>query len=101
MAGDTPAILTAEFEPLAQPLEGYVMRISGTARNYQFRAMPFLARLGDQQIESLTWNLRGDRFAGYLRRMPNSGDRLFVGYGVANQPTPITFHRRSDGSIVA
>lgn len=99
MPSNTPAILTAEFEALPQRLEGYVMRISGTGRNFQPRALPFLARVGDLEIEMISWNLQGDRFVGYLRRVPNTGDRLFVGYGAANQPTNITF--RPTGPVVA
>ena len=93
MAIRTPAILTAEFETLPSGFgHGWTMRISGTARKIEYTSTPFLARVGRTKVEALTWNFAGDRFVGYLRRIPNSGDRLFVGYGAANQPTNITFH---------
>jgi hypothetical protein len=102
MAMDTPAILTAHFESLPSSFgHGWIMRISGTARKIEYTSTPFLARVGKIKVEALTWNFTGDRFVGYLRKIPNSGDRLFVGYGAANQPTTITFNPNSAGPAVA
>jgi hypothetical protein len=85
-------IISASFELLQSPLgPGWVMRITGIARNIQHRALPFRARVGDQGVEGLTVASAGDRFDGFLRRIPDAGDRLYVGYASATIPTAIVY----------
>jgi hypothetical protein len=92
MAADEFSILSGEFQLLGRPLgPGWVMRISGRAQNLLHRALPFVARVGEQPVEVLSFNFEGDRYEGFLRRVPNVGDRLFVGYDAPTVETAITF----------
>jgi hypothetical protein len=94
-------ILDAKFEPLPVPkATGWVMRISGSARKIQHRALAFVARVESQPVEALSVNAAGDRFEGYLRRIPSPGDRLYVGYATADIKTQIAF-RPEVGPVVA
>jgi hypothetical protein len=94
-------IVSARFELLPGAAEpGWAMRVSGSAKNILHRAAPFVARVGEQRLESLGVNAEGDAFEGYLRRVPNQGDRLHVGYSAANTPTAFTFRPGSDGPTV-
>jgi hypothetical protein len=102
MAPNDLAVLTAQFDrvpPAAKP--GWAMRISGTAQNIQHRAVPFVARVGEQNVEQVSVNYKGDRFEGLLRNVPRSGDRLFIGYAQANIPTSIVFQNGGTGPAVA
>src|ERR1700730_438370 len=72
--GGSPAddleILGAEFSPAP---EGAV-RISVLARGPLARAMPLLARVGEQQVSDLAVGSYG--FSGSLASAPRDGDRL-------------------------
>jgi hypothetical protein len=87
-------ITSAVFEPLERPIgPGWRVHVSVTAQNIQHIALPFRARVGGQPLEMLTVTAAGDRFDGYLSGLPQTGDRLFVGYGLASIPTDIVYGR--------
>jgi hypothetical protein len=95
------SILSAQFEPLSDPLgPGWVMRVTAQTRNIRRIASPFVARIADQQIDSLHFGLEGRFFHGYLKRIPQPGDRLFVGYSTADTPTSVVY-RPGPGPAVA
>ena len=101
MRNDTFDVLSASVEMLPRPLgPGWVMRVSGRARNLQPRALPFVARVGAQMVDGLAINSAGDQFEGFLRRVPAPGERLFVGYLNPNLSTPITY-QPGPGPVVA
>jgi len=86
------SILSARFDPLPQPLgPGWVMRVTAQTRNIRRIAFPFVARVADQEINFLCLGLEGEFFQGYLKRVPQAGDRLFVGYNRADTPTSIVY----------
>jgi len=87
-------ISSAVFEPLERPIgPGWRVRVSVTAQNIEHIALPFRARVGGQPVEMLAVTAAGDRFEGYLTSLPQPGDRLFVGYGLASIPTAIVYRR--------
>jgi hypothetical protein len=101
MKNETVDVLSASFEVLQRPLgPGWVMRISGRARNLQARALPFVARVGTQRVEGMAITSAGDGFEGFLRRVPAPGERLFVGYLNADLSTSITY-QPGVGPVVA
>src|SRR5947209_760631 len=71
---DELEVLGAEFMPVA----GGAVQVSVLARGLLMRAMPLLARVGDQPLRDLTVGPAG--FSGSLARAPRDGDRLFVHY---------------------
>jgi hypothetical protein len=86
------SILSARFEPLRRPVGlGWVMLVTTQTRNIRFVAFPFVARVGEQPLDFLCYGLEGEYFEGYLKRIPNPGDRLFVGYNRATVPTSIVY----------
>jgi hypothetical protein len=86
------SVSSARFELLPRPLgPGWIMRVTAGAKNIGHFDTPFVARLGEQHIEFLCVSTPGDLFEGYLRRTPKPGDRLFVGYSVADVPTSVVF----------
>jgi|SRR5271155_2415607 len=86
------SVLSARFEPLSRPLgPGWVMRVTAQTTNIQFIAFPFVARVADQPIDFLCYGLQGEYFEGYLKRIPQTGDRLFVGYNRADVSTSIVY----------
>lgn len=91
-------IISARFKSLGKPLgPGWIMNISVEARGIKIVNTPFKARIGEQDVQGLTIASGGDRFEGFLRRVPRQGDRLYVGYGSANMPTQIVYKRGSIG----
>lgn len=92
MTDDGFRILSARFEPMESLTETrWVMRMMGISQNIVHRAIPFTARIGEQGVDRLTVSSEGDRFEGFLGRVPNAGDRLYVGYGSPTIPTPIVY----------
>jgi hypothetical protein len=93
---DSVQITGASFEPLAEPKgPGWSMRVSGGAVRILHRASPFVARVGSQTVEGVVVSANGDVFAGYLRQLPHTGDRLFVGYGMPDVATPFIYQGNS------
>jgi hypothetical protein len=85
-------IISVRFEALDRPVgPGWVIRISGIARHIQHVALPFMARVGEQSVQGLAVTAEGDKFEGFLERIPHAGDRLYVGYGTADLPTDIVY----------
>ena len=100
MANETLNVLSASFEMLLRPLgPGWVMRVSGRARNLEPRALPFVARVGAQMVEGMAISSDGDRFEGFLRHEPAEGDRLFVGYLKPDLSTAITYQPGSGPAV--
>lgn len=71
---DAIEVLGAEFTPAA---EGGVL-VAVLARGPLMRAVPLLARVGDQPVRDLTVASYG--FSGTLSHLPRDGDRLYVRY---------------------
>jgi hypothetical protein len=60
--------------------------------NFLDRAVPLLARLGEQWVAGVIVEADGRSFAGTLERPPQAGDRLFVGYAdAALQSTDVVY----------
>ena len=78
------------LEPGSVP--GFVIRVYVEGENFEHRAVPLLARVGDQPVEELFVAPDGSGFAGFLATTPNDGDRLFVRYADETEfPTNIVF----------
>ena len=80
-------VLGAEFAPAA---EGAV-RVSVLAHGVLNRAMPLLARVGDQPLRDLTVGPHG--FSGSLASGPRAGDRLYVRYADTDEMETAVVYR--------
>jgi hypothetical protein len=85
----------AEFEHLdPSPSPRWVMRIRIIGENFEQRAIPIVAQVGDQAVEGLMPLFEGNGVQGFLTAEPAVGDELRVGY--ADSPliaTGITYNR--------
>jgi len=74
-------ITSATFAP---PFEGadpsVVLRIEVQGSDFQHRAAPIIALVGDVIVENICVSLGNDGFVGQLREFPKNGDSLKVGY---------------------
>lgn len=78
------------LEPGSIP--GFAMRVYAEGEDLEFRAVPLLARVGDQRVDQLFIAPDGSGFSGYLVSEPNPGDRLFVRYADETEfPTTVVF----------
>lgn len=85
-------IISARFERMERPVgPGWVMRLSVVTQKIKHVALPFTARVGNQRVRQLGVTAEGDRFEGYLERVPRPGDRLYVGYGKPDKPTNVIY----------
>jgi hypothetical protein len=83
-------------DALFLPAAGTRMHLQVFGENFIARAAPLLARLGEQMVASVVISADGRSFAGILEQLPQSGDRLFVGYeDSAMQSTDVVY--RGDG----
>lgn len=79
-----------ELEPGAIP--GFVMKLYVEGENFEHRAVPLRARVGDQVVDQLYIAPDGSGFAGLLTETPSDGDRVFVRYADSTEfATPIVF----------
>ncbi|KUI41650.1 hypothetical protein AU197_25765 [Mycobacterium sp. IS-1590] len=79
-----------ELESGAVP--GFVMKVYVEGENFEGRAVPLQARVGDQRVDQLFIAPDGSGFAGLLAETPNDGDRVFVRYADETElATPIVF----------
>lgn len=79
-----------ELEPGAVP--GFVMKVYVEGENFEARAVPLQARVGDQTVDQLFIAPDGSGFSGLLAEAPDDGDRLFVRYADSTEfATPIAF----------
>ncbi|MGZ8822282.1 MAG: hypothetical protein ACXWX1_13300 [Aeromicrobium sp.] len=79
-----------ELEPGAIP--GFVMKLYVEGENFEHRAVPLQARVGDQVVDQLYIAPDGSGFAGLLAEIPSDGDRVFVRYAhTTESATPIVF----------
>ncbi|MGZ8719344.1 MAG: hypothetical protein ACXWXY_09250 [Aeromicrobium sp.] len=68
------------------------MKLYVEGENFEHRAVPLRARVGDQDVGQLYIMPDGSGFAGLLGETPSDGDRLFVRYANAIEfATPIVF----------
>jgi hypothetical protein len=82
-------VLTAQVTPLPRGQRGG-FQILVFAEGLLQRAVPVVARVGDQPVESLHQSPGG--FSGVLERRPSPGDRLHVGYlDIGPLPTQVVF----------
>lgn len=71
----------ATFEVLAEPpVPQWAVRVTATGTDFEIRALPLSARVGDVPVEGLLENDDGQGFVGYLGEVPPNGSHLFVGY---------------------
>ena len=73
------------------------MHIQVRGANFVARAVPLLARLGRQMVSRIVLQADGSGFAGILERMPEDGDRLYVGYADAQLRSTDVVYRGSRG----
>lgn len=70
--------LFLKLEPGEVP--GYVMRICVEGEGFEIRAVSLEARVGEQPVEEVFTASTERAFSGFLKELPNDGDRLFVRY---------------------
>jgi hypothetical protein len=75
-------ILFEELEPGS--VSGFTIRVHAIGTGFERRAMPLLARVGEQAVEKLIIAPDGNGFSGFLAQPPAPEDRLFVHY--ADEP---------------
>lgn len=80
-----------EYEEVRHPNEEWKFRIRVTGPGFHNIGLPLVGKIGDVDIEGIIVDESQDRFTGYLTKLPNSGDELFVGYGSAGVATGIKF----------
>lgn len=74
-------VTNAVFAPPAPGADPtWVLRIDVEGGDFEFRAMPVIASVGDVPVEGIILKLTGDGFVGLLRSFPDVGDELKVGY---------------------
>lgn len=74
----------AEFERLdPSPSPRWVMRIRIIGKNFEQRAVPIVAEVGDQAVEALMPLFERNGVQGFLTAEPAVGDELRVGYADA------------------
>jgi hypothetical protein len=75
---------SATFELLAEPpIPEWIVRVTATGSDFEVRALPLCARVGDVPVEGLRIADDQNGFVGYLRTVPPDGAHLFVGYDPA------------------
>jgi hypothetical protein len=75
------------------------MHLQVRGEGFVARAVPLLARLGQQMVGRVVLSADGRGFAGILERTPQEGDRLHVGYADGElQPTDVVYRSGSGGS---
>jgi hypothetical protein len=89
--GGSPAdrleVVAGWFRPEAG---GDGVQLTVIATGVMRRAMPLLARVGEQTVRDLMLSPMG--FSGRLERRPRDGDRLFVRWADRDeQPTPVVY----------
>lgn len=86
-----PQVTDALFLPAGEAQQGRMhMQVFG--ENFVARAVPLLARLGEQMVSRVVVSADGRSFAGILEQTPQPGDRLFVGYAdAALQSTDVVY----------
>lgn len=97
--GDEPRVTEAMFlgrgEGAGQGQGGGAMGIHVTGENFLHRAMPLLARLGQQMVSKVVVRADGRGFTGVLEHDPREGDRLYLGYaGRPLRETAVVFRGR-------
>lgn len=84
-------VLRVQITPASAVHAGYTHRITVTTSELVEAALPFVARLGAQDVDRLVLLSFGTGFEGLLRRAPRDGDRLWVGYDAPAQETGWTY----------
>jgi hypothetical protein len=92
MASDITSfgIASSWFDSLGPPSE-WAMRVTVVGSGFMSRALPLVAKVGAQELESLVVLVGDVGFEGYLRQRPNEGDRLYIGYDTPDCATDVTF----------
>lgn len=95
-----PRVTDAMFIPAGEARGRVHLQVRGDG--FVPRAVPLLARLGQQMVSRVMLSPDGRGFAGILERTPRSGDRLYVGYADAElQPTDVVYDGSASGPPVA
>lgn len=58
----------------------WALEIDVEGSEFEFRAAPIVAQVGQVRVERIVLKLENDGFTGLLRQHPNAGDKLQVGY---------------------
>jgi hypothetical protein len=94
---DRPSVTDALFIPAGESRGRMHLQVRG--ERFVARAVPLLARLGEQVVTRVVLRADGRGFAGILERTPRDGDRLHVGYADAElQPTDVVYRSGRGGS---
>lgn len=56
------------------------LQVQVEGSKFEFRAASVIAQVGNVPVERIVLKLEGDGFIGLLRKQPNAGDKLQVGY---------------------
>lgn len=94
-----PRVTDATFIPAhgGKPMSIYVR-----GDNFIKRAVPLLARLGQQMVSRVVIEPGGRAFGGLVERPPRDGDRLYVGYADHDLvATPVVYRDESPPPRVA
>ena len=94
---DQPIVRAALFFP--GPSGKVHLHVEGD--NFVERAVPVLARVGEQMVSGLLLHGDGRGFAGTLERRPRDGERLFVGYADTDLQRTHIVVRGGDGGASA
>lgn len=93
---------SAMFFPLEEAQRALgVMEIYVVGEGFEDRATPLDARLGDQPVDYIAVNSGGAGFSGTVARMPENGDRLYVGYMDGELEATEVVYRRPSNEPVA
>jgi hypothetical protein len=69
------------FELLQDPpVLDWNVRVQVKGEDFEMRAIPIAATIGDTPIEGLQLDPELDGFVGYLSELPDDGAHLFLGY---------------------
>ncbi|KUH93942.1 hypothetical protein [Mycobacterium sp. IS-3022] len=81
-------VTRAHFEELESgAVPGFAMKVYVEGEDFEPRAVPLQARVGEQRVDQLFVAPDGSGFAGVLAEIPNDGDRLLVRYAEAIELT--------------
>ena len=82
------------FERLPAPFgPGWVMRVACTGDGFAHRGLSLRARVGAHEMRAVMVSPFEGGFSGFLERVPNEGDRVYVGYsGEGELATDVVYH---------
>lgn len=97
---DRPRVMDAIFIPAGSSRGRVHVQVRG--EGFLPRAVPLVARLGEQEVVRVVLSADGRGFAGILEQVPREGDRLHVGYADEElSPTDVVYRGGGAGPLVA